>query len=69
MRLSQDCIAGFVILPSASKPHVRRRQLPPSEFSEGSSLILAEFGRPLVFDESSVRALDMREGDGYVRCQ
>lgn len=42
MRLSQDCIAGFVILPSASKSHVRRRQLPPSEFSEGSSLILAE---------------------------
>ena len=66
MRLSQDCIAGFVILPSASKSHVRRRQLPPSEFSEGSSL----FSRsPQVFDESNVRALDMREGDGYVRCQ
>ena len=69
MRLSQDCIAGFVILPSASRSNVRRRQLPPSVFSESSSLILAEVGRPRVFDESNVHAVDMREEDDCVMCQ
>ena len=59
MRLSQGCIAGFVILPSASRPHVRRRQLPPSRFSSHSQRALPLFSRSLGGLVSSTRAMSV----------